>query len=328
MEDDEILRHNYGFVTWRPQPSEQHLLKMFHHIFYPIIHAKSKYVGFFCEKEGTPDAHLHYIFSCSQACNDTSKVKQRVLVKPIEDFGKMIKKTGKLSLIKDDGTGALNWKYVRNTTIDKMKVIGYTFKECCNMRSSGAFPEEYIVQCVHFYYANRKLQESATPSIDTDWDIITPKNVYTKLPQVSKDKNIDLYGANLIHNLTIKHIALANISPKQLKVAYLQLKIAELSKDSDGNSYQIKSYLQCLHGDLDWDLPHEDHNDIYPNDEIIENQKLLIEKQKQMIHELKQDLKDKHKAMEYWQYEYKNVVKKNENKEDGMEAETTTSHSD
>jgi len=323
MEDDEILKHNYGFATFRPHPSEQHLLKMFHHIFYPILHAKSKYVGFSCESEGTPDAHLHYIFSCSQSCNDTSKIKQRVLVKPIQDFNKMLKKTGKLTLIKDDATGALNWKYVKNKTEDKMKIIGYTYKESCNMRSSGAFPEEYIVQCVHFYYANRKLQESATPSIDTDWDLITPKNVYTKLPQVSKDKNIDLYGANLIKNLTIKHVGLANISPKQLKVAYLQLIIAEKSKDYDSNSYMIKSYLHQLHQDLDWDIPDED-----PNNKIIEKQKALIKKQEQMIHELKCDLEDKHKAMEYWQYEYKNVVKKNENKEDGMEAETTTSHSD
>lgn len=296
MEFQQVLSSKFALLTFNPHPSEQEVLNDFHNLFFPLISSKSKYCGFSTEKEGTTDRHIHYIFSCPDSCSDISKVKARVFVKPIKQFQKYLKDSAKLTIINDNNTQALNYKYVKDTNEDKMKTIGYCFKDNSSNRSTETFSEDFITQCVKFYYANRKIDKS---KVSTDWDLITPKNVYTKLPQVSKEKNIDLYGHNLLYSLSKSKVGIANISPKQLKTAYIQLKIAEYSQDEEKNSNLLVNSSRELNDEYDWHILNDDEL-IYKNKDHIEKLEDIIKKQTQEIFNLTEDLKEKDKAYKYW----------------------------
>jgi len=248
METKDILSHKFGFVTFTPHPSEIEVLNHFHNLFFPMISLKSKFVGFSTEKHGTPDQHIHYIFTLPPD-GETQKLKARIFVKSINDFKKYLKREGKLTVINDNNTQALNYKYVKNTNEDKLKTIGYVFKDNSPSRHTP-FPEDFITQAVKFYYANRKIDKS---EVKSDWHLLTPKNVYTKLPHICKENNIDCYGPNLLANLSYSKVGIANITPKQLKSAYLQLKIHEL-KDDPENSQIMNALINELNDSYEWDF--------------------------------------------------------------------------
>ena len=180
-----------------------------------------------------------------------------------------------------------------------MDRLGYCMKQNPRRWGCVGMDDQLITECVKLHWANEKVK----PTTEEDWDLITPKNVYTKLPHIFKTKNIDPYAPNFLHNCSIQNIGLANITPKQLKTAYCQLKIKDSFKDE--NKIQITQNLNDKLNQLyDWeDFEHCDFQNT--DNQMLADKKTELQKAEKKI----EDMKKRIVSLEKGNIHYRDKVK-------------------
>lgn len=286
---DELENSRFTLITYKPQVSYPSLTDDFLTIILPKLKQKSNFFLWSIEADETPDKHIHIFLKLKDTEHKEGKIKQNYLnFKAMKDFLDYAKKDCNCN------HRQLTHPLLKNELENHMAKLGYCLKENPKRYGSVGISEQLMTECLKFYWSTEKCK----PSTEEDWDLITPKNVYTKLPHIFKTHNIDPYGHDFLYNCSIKDIGIANISPKQLKTAYCQLKIKQIYKDKEKTEI-----LHCLKDKLnteyDWhDM--EDYYDFHEHDSDKLNRKNIdLEKQNKKIKEQTERIIELQDAVEW-----------------------------
>lgn len=283
MAEIQILsKSRFGMVTYNPQISYPSLVDDFLNIFLPKMKEHSQHFVWAIEKDGTPDRHCHSVFLVSDKEDSSQKVRQKFIeFKLMKDF---LKHSAKECM----GVGPVQLQAVLLSPGEKlhhMIKIGYCLKENPIQREF-TFSSGVITQCVKLYWSSIKTQIVTT----NDWDLLTTKNIYTKLPYILKETNIDLTGDDLLYHLSTKQVGYVNITPKQLKTVCLQLKINQEFK-GEKNEEKLHLLKMQINEHSEWD----DHwLDLNPNafqNPWIGKYRKIYKKHKQLVEDSNDMLK-------------------------------------
>lgn len=241
----EILENSrFGFITYRPQISYPSLTLDFLNIILPKLKSKCNYFLWAIEDYEEPSQHIHIFFKLHKSETKKQKIKQNYIdYKEMKNFLKYTIEQCSC------GPNQLDIVLVPEGVEPAMTKIGYCLKQNPIKHEIMGIPKQIITESIKFY---KSIEKTTLPSQE-DWDLITPKNVYTKLPFIFKKHNIDPYGPDFLYNCSIQNIGVANISFKQLKTAYLQLKIKSIYKDK--NKTEILQELKDkLNQEAEWEF--------------------------------------------------------------------------
>jgi transcriptional regulator of met regulon len=240
---DELTNSRFGLITYKPQISYPSLTDDFLTIILPKLKQKCNFFLWAVEDDDTPMRHIHIFLKLNKNEEKKQKIKQNYLdFKAMKDFlSHSIKHC-------EGNSHQIDHPLLTQDLHHHMDRLGYCMKQNPRRWGCEGISDEIITQCVKLHHANEKVK----PTTEEDWDLLTPKNVYTKLPHIFKTKNIDPYGHDFLYHCSINNIGLANISVKQLKIAYTQLKIKSIYKDEE-KKHNLSNLKESLNQEMDWE---------------------------------------------------------------------------
>jgi hypothetical protein len=220
MELSNLDKANFTFITFRAHVSEPQVFEDFINIFLPYISLKFPFYIYSIEDDDTPSRHIHILLQHDQ--KDKQKLKQKIEAKYFKDFTKSLKsKETALAHALKYGKGPDGEDFGFTMKIeDKMKCIGYIYKDITRRNRTEGISQDCITQCCDFYHANRRIKNSS----ENDWKILTTKNIHIKVEQFCKEKNQDLNSPLLQHNMVKDKHTFINLTTKQRKMAFAELR--------------------------------------------------------------------------------------------------------
>lgn len=235
MELDYLDNNNFCFITYRAHIMEPQVFEDFLTSFLPYISLKFPNYIYSVEKDDTPDRHIHLLLEHKE--KDKQKLKQRIEAKYYKDFKKSIQdKQTDLNCAIKYGKGPDGEDFGFTMKIeDKMKCIGYIFKDITRRNKNGGLSQSLITQCCDFYFSNRRIKNAT----DNDWKILTTKNIHIKIEQFCKQNNVDVNTPLLQQHMVKDKYTFINLTPKQRKMAF-----AELRYYGGKDSHYIQQDLQ------------------------------------------------------------------------------------
>jgi hypothetical protein len=234
MELDELEKSKFSFITFRAHVSEPQLFEDFISYFLPYISMKFPFYIYSIEKDDTPDRHIHILLQHYET--EKQKLKQKIEAKWYKDFNKSIKdKQTDLKCAIKYGKGPDGEDFGFTMKIeDKMKCIGYIFKDITRRNKTSGLSQSLITACCDFYFANRRIKNAT----DNDWKILTTKNIHVKIEEYCKTTGQDVMSPLLQFNMVKDKHTFIQLSTKQRKMA-----IAELRYYNGNNNIEIRQDL-------------------------------------------------------------------------------------
>lgn len=288
MELSEIDKANFTFITFRAHVSEPQVFEDFISIFLPYISLKFPFYIYSIEDDDTPSRHIHLLLNHNE--KDKQKLKQKIEAKYFKEFTKsLISKETALSHAIKYGKGPDGEDFGFTMKIeDKMKCIGYIYKDITRRNRTEGISQDCITQCCDFYYANRRIKNST----ENDWKIITTKNIHTKVEQFCKENKQDLNSPILQQNMVKHKHTFINLTIKQRKMAFAELRYYN-GKDDHNIQQDLQGEDLPNPSDDQWRTPAE-IMDLYKI-KIKENEKLKdqLNRRDFKIQQLEKALKNK-----------------------------------
>jgi len=278
MELDYLDNNNFCFITYRAHISEPQVYEDFINTFLPYISLKFPNYIYSIEDDDTPSRHIHLLLQHNE--KDKQKLKQKIEAKYFKDFKKSIqdKQTDLTCAIKyGKGPSGEDFGFTMKIE-DKMKCIGYIFKDITRRNKTGGLSQSLITQCCDFYYANRRIKNAT----DNDWKQLTTKNIHIKIEEYCLKTGQDVMSPILQHNMVKDKHTFIQLSNKQRKMA-----IAELAYASGNDNAKIRAEIEG-----------EEYvqSDYYSPDEIMQKYKDL-QKETKRLRDENEKLKDKIKML-------------------------------
>jgi len=240
MELSDIDKANFTFITFRAHVSEPQVFEDFINIFLPYISLKFPFYIYSIEDDDTPSRHIHLLLQHDQ--KDKQKLKQKIEAKYFKDFLKSLKsKETALAHALKYGKGPDGEDFGFTMKIeDKMKCIGYIYKDITRRNRTEGISQDCITQCCDFYYANRRIKNSS----DNDWKIITSKNFHIKLEQYATENDKTVHDYDLVARMTHdKHSF--QISAKDQEKYICELRFANKEYDTKNEEfYEINKFQE------------------------------------------------------------------------------------
>lgn len=268
MELAELDKHNFTFITFRAHVSEPQVFEDFISIFLPYVSLKFSFYIYSIEDDDTSSRHIHLLLQHDQ--KDKQKLKQKIEAKYFKDFSKSIqdKQTDLKCAIKyGKGPSGEDFGFTMKIE-DKMKCIGYIFKDITRRNKTSGLSQSLITECCDFYFANRRIKNTT----DNDWKQLTTKNIHVKIEEYCKTTGQDVMSPLLQFNMVKDKHTFINLTTKQRKMAF-----AELRYYQGNNNSNIR---QDLTDDSEELSPHEYG---FSKSDYVEK----IENYENQIHELK-----------------------------------------
>jgi hypothetical protein len=274
MELDYLDKNKFCFITYRAHISEPQVFEDFINTLIPYISLKFPNYIYSIEKDDTCDRHIHLLLQHDE--KDKQKLKQKIEAKYFKDFKKSIqdKQTDLTCAIKY-GKGPDGEDFGFTMMIeDKMKCIGYIFKDITRRNKNGGLSQSLITQCCDFYFSNRRIKNTT----DNDWKQLTTKNIHIKIEEYCKTTGQDVMSPLLQFNMVKDKHTFIQLSNKQRKMAIAELAISQ-GKDNQKIRTEMEGeeYVQ---------------SEYYTPDEIMSKYKNLLEETKRLRDE-NEKLKDK-----------------------------------
>ena len=164
MELDYLDNNNFCFITYRAAQGEPQVFEDFISIFLPHISLKFPNYIYSIENDGTSSRHIHLLLQHHES--EHKFLKQKIESKYFTDFKKSIqdKQTDlKVAFKYGSKSQTIDPERLFGFTMkieDKMKCIGYIFKDITRRNNNGGLSQSLITQCCDFYYANRRTQNA------------------------------------------------------------------------------------------------------------------------------------------------------------------------
>lgn len=219
MDLDDLNKSNFSFITFRAHIAEPQVFEDFLPLFLSHISIKFPFHVYSVEEDDSPGRHIHvFIKHCEK---DKQKLKQRIEAKWFKDFTKLTKDKltdMKVALVYGRGPDGEDFGFTM-TIEDKMKCVGYLFKEITRRNRSEGLSQSLITKCCDFYYANRRIKNAT----DNDWKILSTKNIHVKIEQFCKEQNIDVETPELQELMVQNKYTFIQLSNKQRKMAFAEL---------------------------------------------------------------------------------------------------------
>lgn len=277
MELDYLDKNNFCFITYRAAEGEPQVFEDFISIFLPHISLKFPNYIYSIENDGTPSRHIHLLLQHHES--EHGKLKQKIEAKYFTDFKKSIQdKQTDLTVAFKYGSKsrdtALTAEKLFGFTMkieDKMKCIGYIFKDITRRNNNGGLSQSLITQCCDFYWSNRRIKNAT----DNDWKQLTSKNIHIKIEEYCKTTEQDVLSPLLQFNMVKDKHTFIQLTTKQRKMA-----IAELAISQGKDNPKIRAEMEG-----------EEYNssEYYTPEEIMKKYKdlLLVHKQEKINYEAK-----------------------------------------
>ena len=262
----------FCLFTFNPHPSDT---KEFNKIMYNLLHPftnKMKQYILVKEKEGTPQEHLHLLFTKDNVA-DVSKIKQTIENVAIKNFIK-----NSLPPSNTDYKHAFDYQLVKCSSEDHMYKVGYVLKETGVKPLMKGFTNEYITQSVEYYYAR---QQAEAKIINNSWKHLRPNEMHSYIEYYSDKLKISLDDPKLIVEMIKNKVSFNQITERQMRRSKQELGIAHQDKVHHTSYYVASKDLE---------------NDIHEDDWQYWKQRAIMwedrnEKLKEEILELKKELK-------------------------------------
>lgn len=248
------------FITFRPSCSEPQVFEDFVAILLPHISLKFPFYIYAIEADDTPSRHIHILLQHKE--KETKFLKQKIESKWYKDFSKSLKdKSSKMKVALHYGKGPDGEDFGFTMKIeDKMKAIGYIFKDITRRHRIDSLSQEVITQCCDFYYSNRRIKNST----ENDIKIINNKNFHIKCEEFAKQNSLTVRDYSLVARMTFERHSF-QISARDLKKYLAELKFMNAPEYSEKSvEFQIINEFQ---------KPEQE-------DDLIEYIKYLVEKLK------------------------------------------------
>jgi len=239
MELSDIDKANFTFITFNAAASEPQVFEDFIIIFLTHISLKFPFYIYSIEKDGTPSRHLHMLIQHNET--EHGKIKQKIEQKYFKDFSKSIQnKSTNLNVALKYGskTTTIDPEKTFGFTMkieDKMKCIGYIFKDITTRNKTSGLSQSLITQCCDFYFSDRRIKNTT----DNDWKQLTTKNIHVKIEEFCKETGQDVLSPLLQHNMVKNKHTFIQLSNKQRKMA-----IAELQYSQGFDNEKIRTELE------------------------------------------------------------------------------------
>lgn len=281
MELDYLDNNNFAFITYRAHISEPQVFEDFINLFLPYISLKFPNYIYSIEDDDSPSRHIHILLQ--HESKDSQKLKQKLEAKYFKDFKKSLQnKQTDLRVALKFGKGPDGDDFGFTMKIeDKMKCIGYIFKDITRRNRDGGLSQSLITQCCDFYFSNRRIKNAT----DNDWKQLTTKNIHIKIEEYCKTTKQDVMSPLLQFNMVKDKYTFIQLSTKQRKMAF-----AELRYHSGFNDINIRKDLVDDFIDDQQPCPyaigleHENnHTRIKKLEKENESLRSTVEKQKKLI---------------------------------------------
>jgi len=243
MELSELEKANFTFITFRAHVSEPQVFEDFINTFLPYISLKFSFYIYSIEDDDTSSRHIHLLLQHDQ--KDKQKLKQKIEAKYFKDFSKSIKdKQTNLSCALKYGKGPDGEDFGFTMKIeDKMKCIGYIFKDITRRNKTSGLSQSLITQCCDFYFSNRRIKNTT----DNDWKQLTTKNIHVKIEEYCKTTGQDVMSPLLQFNMVKDKHTFIQLTTKQRKMAF-----AELRYHQGNNTSKIRMDLTDDTEEIAW----------------------------------------------------------------------------
>ena len=241
MELSNIDDANFTFITFRAHVSEPQVFEDFISIFLPYVSLKFSFYIYSIEDDDTSSRHIHLLLQHDE--KDKQKLKQKIEAKYFKDFSKSIQdKQTDLRCALKYGKGPEGEDFGFTMKIeDKMKCIGYIFKDITRRNKTSGLSQSLITQCCDFYFANRRIKNTT----DNDWKQLTVKNIHVKIEEYCKTTGQDVLSPLLQFNMVQDKHTFIQLSNKQRKMAIAELAISQgHSDDKIRTEMEGEEYIQ------------------------------------------------------------------------------------
>lgn len=244
MELDELDDRNFTFITFRAHVSEPQVFEDFISTFLPYVSLKFSFYIYSIEDDDSPNRHIHLLLQHNE--KDKQKLKQKIEAKYFKDFSKSIqdKQTDLKHAIKY-GKGPSGEDFGFTMAIeDKMKCVGYIFKDITRRNKTSGLSQSLITQCCDFYFANRRIKNTT----DNDWKQLTTKNIHIKIEEYCKATGQDVLSPLLQFNMVKDKHTFIQLTTKQRKMAIAELAISQgkddpkIRSEMEGEEYRDSDY--------------------------------------------------------------------------------------
>jgi hypothetical protein len=150
---------------------------------------------------------------------------------------------------------------------DKMKCIGYIFKDITRRNKISGLSQSLITTCCDFYFANRRIKNTT----DNDWKQLTVKNIHVKIEEYCKATGQDVLSPLLQFNMVQDKHTFIQLTTKQRKMALAELAISQgHSDDKIRTEMEGEEYIQ---------------NEFYTPNEIMAIKNEAVAENKRLIQE-------------------------------------------
>jgi hypothetical protein len=267
MELSDIDNANFTFITFRAHVSEPQVFEDFISTFLPYISLKFSFYIYSIEDDDTSSRHIHLLLQHDQ--KDKQKLKQKIEAKYFKDFSKSIqdKQTNLKCAIKyGKGPDGEDFGFTMKIE-DKMKCIGYIFKDITRRNKISGLSQSLITTCCDFYFANRRIKNTT----DNDWKQLTVKNIHVKIEEYCKATGQDVLSPLLQFNMVQDKHTFIQLTTKQRKMALAELAISQgHSDDKIRTEMEGEEYIQ---------------NEFYTPNEIMAIKNEAVAENKRLIQE-------------------------------------------
>lgn len=243
MDVAELDRNKFTFITFRAHVSEPQVFEDFIAYFLPHISSKFPFYIYSIENDDTPGRHIHLLLQHYES--EHKFLKQKIEAKWFKDFKLRIKnKQTQLNCAFKYGSKSVTIcrDEIFGFTMkleEKMKCIGYIFKDITRRNKSCGLSQSLITKCCDFYFANRRI-ENAT---DKDWKIINNKNFHISCEQFAEQNNMTVHDYELIARMTHQRHSF-QISAKDQEKYIAELRFANKNYDGKNNEFKIINKFQ------------------------------------------------------------------------------------
>lgn len=247
MELANLDEFNFTFITYRAHISEPQVFEDFINLFLPYISIKFPFYIYSIEDDDTPSRHIHLLLQHNE--KDKQKLKQKIEAKYFKDFSKSIKDKQtdlKCALKYGKGPDGEDFGYTMKIE-DKMKCIGYIFKDITRRNKISGLSQSLITQCCDFYFSNRRIKNTT----ENDWKQLTTKNIHVKIEEYCKRTEQDVLSPILFHSMRQAKYTFVQLSNKQRKMALAEVAISQgkdnpqIRTESEGEEYHRSDCWPC-----------------------------------------------------------------------------------
>lgn len=220
----------YYLFTFRPQISEQDLFEQFLVIFIPILKKFPKWT-YSVEDDQKLTKHIHAVFEHPTA-KDKTAMEQLFNKKIFRDFKKSIK-------YKQTNDAGFDNQKIKEE--DLMKVIGYVNKQDGCLRREYNFTNQYIIDCIKYYYVSDHIDKSN--KIGSDWTILTTKNAHVIIDDYIKKNNIEEIKPILKIRMIKDKFSFINFSKEKQEQLFNEIAIAMLPNNSEDEQFCEEQFV-------------------------------------------------------------------------------------